>query len=65
MMFGLAVQKFLNIEWFLHWKLNYIVAENLGGIEMCLCCYKKNLDEQDLMEFIGKIWIQNVRDIEF
>ncbi len=21
-MFGLAVQKFLNIEWFLHWKLN-------------------------------------------
>ncbi len=22
MMFGLVVQKFLNIEWFLHWKLN-------------------------------------------
>ncbi len=22
MAFGLAVQKFLNIEWFLHWKLN-------------------------------------------
>ncbi len=22
MMFGLAVQKFLNIEWFLHWELN-------------------------------------------
>jgi hypothetical protein len=22
MTFGLAVQKFLNIEWFLHWKLN-------------------------------------------
>jgi hypothetical protein len=21
-MFGLAMQKFLNIEWFLHWKLN-------------------------------------------
>jgi len=23
MMFGLAMQKFLNIEWFFHWKLNY------------------------------------------
>jgi hypothetical protein len=23
MAFGLVVQKFLNIEWFLHWKLNY------------------------------------------
>jgi hypothetical protein len=22
MAFGLAVQKFLNIEWFFHWKLN-------------------------------------------
>jgi hypothetical protein len=65
MMFGLAVQKFLNIEWFLHWKLNNIVAENFGGIEMCLWCCWKDLDEQDLMEFIGKIWIQNVRDIDF
>ncbi len=22
MTFGLAMQKFLNVEWFLHWKLN-------------------------------------------
>jgi hypothetical protein len=36
MMFGLAVQKFLNIECFLHSKLNKIVADNLGGIGMCL-----------------------------
>ncbi len=34
MTFGLAVQKFLNIEWFLHWKSNHIVAENFGGIGM-------------------------------
>jgi hypothetical protein len=27
MMFGLVVQKFLNIEWFLHWKLYWIVAK--------------------------------------
>ncbi len=32
----LAVQKFLNIEWFFHWKLNYIVAENFWGIGMLL-----------------------------
>jgi len=30
MTFGLAVQKL----WFFHWKLNWIVAENLGGIGM-------------------------------
>ncbi len=65
MIFGFALQKFLNFEWFLHWKLNYIVVENFKGIEMCLWCYWKDLDEQDLMEFIGKIWIQNVRDIDF
>jgi hypothetical protein len=29
--FGLAVQKLLNIEWFLHWKWNEIVAENFRG----------------------------------
>jgi len=45
MTFGLAVEKFLNIEWFLHWKLNYIVAEIFGGIGMCLWCCWKDLDE--------------------
>jgi hypothetical protein len=30
--FGLEVQKFLNIECFLHWKLNKIEAENFGGV---------------------------------
>ncbi len=29
---------------------------------MCLRCWWKDLDEEDLMEFIGKIWIQNVGD---
>jgi hypothetical protein len=47
-------------------KLNYIVAENFGGIGMCLWCCWKDFDEQDLMELLlGKIWIQNVGDIEF
>jgi hypothetical protein len=33
---------------------------------MCLWCSWKDLDEQALMEFLfGKIWIQNVRDIDF
>jgi hypothetical protein len=50
--FGLVVQKFLNIKLFLHWKLNEIVAENIGGIGMCLWCCWKDLDEQDLMKFI-------------
>jgi hypothetical protein len=40
MVFGLAVQKFLNI------------TENYGGIKMCLGCCWKDLDEKDLMEFI-------------
>jgi len=52
MTFGLAVQKFWNIEWFLYWKLNQVVAENFGGIGMCLWSSWKDLDEQDLMEFI-------------
>jgi hypothetical protein len=52
MTFGLVVQKFLNNEWFLHWKLNKIVAENFRGIGMWLWCCWKDLDEQDLMEFI-------------
>jgi len=38
MVFGLALQKFLNIELFLHWKLNWIVAEIFGGIGMCVWC---------------------------
>jgi hypothetical protein len=33
-------------------KLNEIVAENFEGIGMCLWCCWKDLDEQDLMEFI-------------
>ncbi len=31
---------------------------------MCLWCCWKELDEQNLMEFFGKIWIQNVGDID-
>jgi hypothetical protein len=49
--FGLVVQKFLNIEQFLHWKINKIIAENFRRIGMCLCCWK-DLDEQEIMEFI-------------
>jgi len=33
-------------------KSKLTVAENFGGIGMCLWCYWKDLDEQDLMEFI-------------
>jgi hypothetical protein len=51
-MFGLLVQKFLNIEWFFHWKLNWIVAENFRGIGTCLWCCWKDFDKQDLMAFI-------------
>jgi hypothetical protein len=29
-----------------------MVAEIFGGIGMCLWCFWKDLDEQDLMEFI-------------
>jgi len=32
--------------------MNQMVAENLGGIGMCLWCCWKDIDEQDLMEFI-------------
>jgi hypothetical protein len=35
-------------------KLNQIVAENFGGIGMCLWCWQKDFDEQDLMELFGK-----------
>ncbi len=31
---------------------------------MCLLCYWKDLDEQDLWNLFGKIWIQNVGDID-
>ncbi len=30
---------------------------------MCLWCYWKDLDEQDLMNLFGNIWIQNVGNI--
>jgi hypothetical protein len=33
-------------------KIKLIVAENFRGIGMCLYCSWKDLDEQDLMEFI-------------
>jgi hypothetical protein len=32
---------------------------------MYLCCCWKDLDEQDLMDIFGKIWIHNVGDIDF
>jgi hypothetical protein len=32
---------------------------------MCLWCYWKDLGEQDLMDLFGKIWMQNVGDIDF
>ncbi len=32
---------------------------------MCLWCCWKDLDEQDLSNLFGKIWIQNVRGIDF
>jgi hypothetical protein len=33
-------------------KIKLIIAENLGGIGIFLWCCWKDLDEQDLMEFI-------------
>jgi hypothetical protein len=44
---------------------NDFFTENFGGIGTCLWCCWKDLDEQDLMELFGKIWIQNVGDIDF
>jgi len=32
---------------------------------MCLWCCWKDLDEQDSRNLFGKIWIQNVRGIDF
>jgi len=32
---------------------------------MCFSCCWKDLDDQDLMDLFGKIWIQNVGDIDF
>ncbi len=33
---------------------------------MCLWCCWKEVDEHDLMKFIWlRLWIQNVRDIDF
>jgi hypothetical protein len=51
MAFGLVVQKFLNIEWFLHWKFKKLVAENSEELECAFGSWKE-LDAQDLMEFI-------------
>jgi hypothetical protein len=33
-------------------SLKIKIAENFRGIGMCMWCCWKNLDEQDLMEFI-------------
>jgi hypothetical protein len=33
-------------------KINEIIAKNCGGIRMCLWFCWKDLDEQDLKEFI-------------
>jgi hypothetical protein len=32
---------------------------------MCLWCCWKDLDDQDLMELFGKIWIQSVGNVDF
>ncbi len=32
---------------------------------MCIWCHWKDLDEQDLRNLFGKIWIQNVGNIKF
>jgi hypothetical protein len=65
-MFGLVVQKFLNIEWFLHcknkvsrtWKLwrNWNVPLVVIG--------RKILMNRIWWNLFDKIWIQNVRDID-
>jgi hypothetical protein len=39
-------------SWTLKDFFTEIVAENFGGIGMCLWCYWKDLDEQDLIELI-------------
>jgi hypothetical protein len=54
MVFGRLVQKFL-VYWMissLKIKLNLSWIFLLGRIGMCLWCFWKDLDEQDLMEFI-------------
>jgi hypothetical protein len=53
MAFGLAVQKFLNIEWFFHWKFNWILAKFfLEELECAFGVVGKILMSKDLMEFI-------------
>jgi hypothetical protein len=32
---------------------------------MCLWCCWKDLNEKDYRNLFGKIWIENVRDIDF
>jgi hypothetical protein len=36
----------------MNFSMNLIIAKNFGGVGMRLLCYRKNLDEQDLMQFI-------------
>jgi hypothetical protein len=38
-------------------KIKKFVAENFRGIGMCFWCCWKDIDEQDLMNLFGKIWI--------
>jgi hypothetical protein len=57
-------KKFLNIEWFFHWKLNSILTENFRVIGMCLWSFWTDLDEEDEWNLFDKIWmIHNVGDI--
>jgi hypothetical protein len=44
-------------------KLNH--SWNFGGIGIFLWCCWKDLDEKILWNLFGKIWIQNVGDIDF
>jgi len=64
MTFGLVVQKFLNIEWFFHWKLNYIIIEKFRGIGMFVWHCWKDLDEWFNGIYLVRFWIQNVGDID-
>ncbi len=56
-----GAKKFLNIEWFLHWKLNWIIAANFGGIGMCLrCCLERSgwarFNRTYLVRFGFRMW---------
>ncbi len=46
MAFGLGVvQKFWNVEWFLHWKLNQIVAENSNKFQKVRFWKEKSVED--------------------